>query len=225
MTTIVIVEKSGNVKQVKTKDVTRETLYSKCGFRKADGFEKRTVWKVDMEESYTIEMWSRDDGKANTENKYDFPPPVDTALYFGNCCVVRVDETTDNIVDFTASEWKKIYEKLFGGFEDLVEEEPSEDELENVPKNMKTHSGYLKDGFVVGTDSDSDSSEADNDAACDDDASSVQTNENDNNPEHEDGDGDGDEDGEDEGVGDGDYQSDEDGSELESEKYYYTDDE
>jgi len=134
MTTIVIVEKSGNVKQVKTKDVTRETLYSKCGFRKADGFEKRTVWKVDMDESYTIEMWSRDDGKANTENKYDFPPPVDTALYFGNCCVVRVDETTDNIVDFTTSEWKKIYEKLFGGFEDLVDEEPSEDELENVPK-------------------------------------------------------------------------------------------
>jgi len=154
MTTIVIVEKTGSVKQVKVKKVSRDTLYSKCGFRKSDGFEKRNVWNVEVGEEYVVELWSRDDGNANTENKYDFPPPVDNDLYFGNCCVVRIDKETDEIVDLTTGEWKKIYEKLFGGFEDLVEEEASEDELENVPKNMKTHSGYLKDGFVVGTDSD-----------------------------------------------------------------------
>ena len=48
----------------------------------------------------------------------------------------------------------KMYEKLFGGFEDLtltcVEDEEEEDELENIPKSMKTKKGgYLKDGFVV----------------------------------------------------------------------------
>jgi hypothetical protein len=49
--------------------------------------------------------------------------------------------------------WNKIYEKLFGGFEDLSatakEDEEEEDELANVPKEKKTKNGYLKDGFVV----------------------------------------------------------------------------
>jgi hypothetical protein len=49
--------------------------------------------------------------------------------------------------------WNKIYEKLFGGFEDLAataaEDEAEEDELANVPKEKKTKQGYLKDGFVV----------------------------------------------------------------------------
>ena len=47
----------------------------------------------------------------------------------------------------------KLYEKLFGGFEDLsatAEEDENEiDELANVPKEKKTKQGYLKDGFVV----------------------------------------------------------------------------
>ena len=49
--------------------------------------------------------------------------------------------------------WNKIYEKLFGGFEDLAataaEDEAEIDELANVPKEKKTKQGYLKDGFVV----------------------------------------------------------------------------
>ena len=54
--------------------------------------------------------------------------------------------------------WEKIYEKLFGGFEDLastaIEDENEIDELENVPKEKKTKQGYLKDGFVIDTDGD-----------------------------------------------------------------------
>ena len=43
---------------------------------------------------------------------------------------------------------------MFGGFEDLAltcnDDEDEDDELENIPKNMKTKKGgYLKDGFVV----------------------------------------------------------------------------
>jgi hypothetical protein len=64
--------------------------------------------------------------------------------------------------------WGKIYEKLFGGFEDLAataaEDENEEDELANVPKEKKTKQGYLKDGFVVdssGTDEDVSESEDD----------------------------------------------------------------
>ena len=49
--------------------------------------------------------------------------------------------------------WEKMYEKLFGGFENLAvtcaEDEEEVDELENVPAEKKTKHGYLKDGFVV----------------------------------------------------------------------------
>ena len=227
MTTIVIVERTGNVKQVKVKDVTRETLYSKCGFRKPDGFEMRTVWKVKEGESYTVELWSREHGNANTENKYDFPPPVDKELYFGNSCVVRIDEESDKIVNLTTGEWKKIYENLFGGFEDLVEEEPSEDELENVSEDMKTHSGYLKDGFVVGTDSDAESAGSEDDEISDDGHGDISELVDTHDDEVIDCNA-NDEGGEDSGESDesdDSGESDESGSELETETYYFSDDE
>ena len=57
------------------------------------------------------------------------------------------------MVSLTCENWNKIYEKLYGGFEDLassaLEDEEEEDELANVPAHMKTKEGYLKDGFVV----------------------------------------------------------------------------
>jgi hypothetical protein len=91
------------------------------------------------------------------ENKYDFPPPVDKNLYFGSCALVGMikDNTSNNSnINLSVDLWNKIYEKLFGGFENLtvtcIEDEDEEDELKNVPKNMKTkNGGYLKDGFVV----------------------------------------------------------------------------
>jgi hypothetical protein len=53
-----------------------------------------------------------------------------------------------------------MYEKLFGGFEDLAatcaEDENEEDELANVPASKKTKQGYLKDGFVVDSESSDD---------------------------------------------------------------------
>ena len=213
MTIIVIVEKNGSVKEGKAKDASRDTLYSKCGFRKSEGFELRTTWDVELGEKYKIELWSRDDGKANTENKYDFPPPVDNDLYFGNCCVVRICLETNNIIDFTVNEWTKTYEKLFGGFEDIVDEEASEDELEAVPVNMKTKSGYLKDGFVVGTDSDSENSGHDDDAKEGNEAGGSDESEDEQYAPNDDTDD------------TDDSKHNESGSELEQEPYYYSDDE
>ena len=54
-----------------------------------------------------------------------------------------------------------------GGFEDLSktskEDEEEDDDLDKIPANKKTKSGYLKDGFIVdgdtGSDSDLDESE------------------------------------------------------------------
>lgn len=153
LTKIILVNKNGTVKETNAADVTKETLYKKCGFKKPDDFCKRVEWKVKKD---TVEVWARDTGKAGSENKYDFPPPIDTPLYFGACAIILINEKGD-IKNLDAVTWNKIYEDLFGGFEDItVEEEKEEDVLKSVPKEHKTKAGYLKDGFVVDDNSDKD---------------------------------------------------------------------
>ena len=58
--------------------------------------------------------------------------------------------------DFDDKEWLKLYEHLFGGFEDLGDEDSFSEE-EDIPDELKTKHGYMKDGFVVS------SSDADDD--------------------------------------------------------------
>lgn len=177
MTKIVLVDKTGTLSTVNVKSINRDELYKKCGFRKSGGFSLKTIWKVKLKDGenkteHTIELWGRDFGNANTENKYDFPPPCDTALYFGSCCLIKTDG--EQIVDLVVETWNKIYEKLFGGFEDLKSESESDDELDEVPDDMKTKDGYLKDGFVVDTNSDKSndkSCSSDDEEYCSDDDS------------------------------------------------------
>jgi hypothetical protein len=154
---IIIVEKNASLKQLCVKDFKEEELYKKCGFKKSDDFSKQTEWKVKIHGiKYLVQVYAKTEGRANNENKYDFPPPIDTKLFFGNCAIVAKTETSEKNyqhVNISLYLWNKIYEKLFGGFEDLnatAEEDENEiDELELISKEKKTKSGYLKDGFVV----------------------------------------------------------------------------
>ena len=175
MPSIVIVEKNGDLKAQEYKSANTDEIYKKCSFKKADGFGKVAEWTYSKkgENMITVELWARSDGQANQENKYDFPPPVDSELFFGNCALLARDSNM-NMVDFTVDKWNKVYEQLFGGFETLAdnedEDEEEEDELENVPSSMKTKDGYLKDGFIIedaledgGGDSDNDEDHCEDD--------------------------------------------------------------
>ena len=192
MTQIVLIEKNGTVKQSIAKEVSRDTLYKKCGFKKPDGFEKRTTWNVKVnKEKVTVELWAKDDGKAGMENKYELPPPIDETLFFGTYAVIRTDDNGD-IISLSTDMWNKVYDTLFGGFDDVEEddEEESEDEMETVSKNRKTKSGYLKDDFVADDDSEDDGDEGDgeddmNDEDDDDDDKCATTAANDNDNEAE----------------------------------------
>jgi hypothetical protein len=160
---IIIVERTGTLKMLAIKDFKEEELFKKCGFKKAEDFLKQTEWNVKYDgKKYYIQVFAKADGRANSENKYDFPPPIDTKLFYGCCAIVGYLKNSDGTKLYTNLSiplWDKIYEKLFGGFEDLaataIEDENEEDELANVPKEKKTKQGYLKDGFVI------DSSDAD----------------------------------------------------------------
>jgi hypothetical protein len=164
---IIIVERTGTLKLLSIKDFKEEELFKKCGFKKSEDFLKQTEWNVKYDsKKYYIQVFAKTDGRANSENKYDFPPPIDNKLFFGCCAIVAYIKNSDGTKLYTNLSlqiWGKIYEKLFGGFEDLAataaEDENEEDELANVPKEKKTKQGYLKDGFVV------DSSDADESAS------------------------------------------------------------
>ena len=155
--TIIIVEKVGTLKALTIKDFKAEELYKKCGFKKGEDFLKQVEWNAKYDgKKYFIEVFAKTDGRGNSENKYDFPPPIDTKLFFGSCAILAYLKQEDGgklYTDLSLALWNKIYEKLFGGFEDLAataaEDEEEEDELANVPKEKKTKQGYLKDGFVV----------------------------------------------------------------------------
>jgi len=154
---IIIVERFGSLKLLSIKDFKEEELYKKCGFKKAEDFTKQVEWNVKYDgKKYYIHVFAKVDGRANSENKYDFPPPIDKKLFFRSCAIIAFIKNNDgskSYQDLTLPLWNKIYEKLFGGFEDLsstaAEDEEEEDELANVPKEKKTKHGYLKDGFVV----------------------------------------------------------------------------
>jgi len=202
-TNIILIDKFGKIKtlQVNTKDFKKEDLYKKCGFKKDNDFSKQTEWKITVEkQKYKISVYAKTDGRANTENKYDFPPPIDNTLFFGTCAVISEikDQGTNfyNLSDLSIDLWEKIYEKLFGGFENLndtaYEDENEDDELANVKSDKKTKQGYLKDGFVVddiGDDDDDDDDDEEDkvgDDVDDDEENDEEDDDEDNNDNEED---------------------------------------
>jgi len=164
------VEKNGTIKSTTVKTYVETELYKKAGYKTADGFEEQTSWTATIKGAkYTVKLFAKADGKANHENKYEFPPPVDSALFFGNCILVNV---VDDIAhDLSKSEWDQIYEFLYGGFEDIGDDDSDteyseSDDDEFIPR---TKEGYIKDDFVV--DDDASEEEESEDESDDDDSS------------------------------------------------------
>ena len=158
-------KKNGSLKSLKIKNYKEEELYKKAGFKNAEGFKQHTMWKMEIQyKKYIVNVFGKTNGRAGQENKYDFPPPIDNILFFGSCVLVCKNEN-DDVCDLTESIWKAMYEKLFGGFDDIGadDSEDDEEEDEDVPR---TKEGYVKDGFIV---DDEDDNEYDSDDADDDD--------------------------------------------------------
>jgi hypothetical protein len=150
-TQIIIINKSGKVVQ-QSVSVNLETLYKKASFKSSDNFEQKHVWNnlhIDKMKYDSIVVYGKTVGNAGQENKFDFPPPIDNTLFFGNLLIVRYD-LENNPINLCIDDWKSIYNFLMGGFEclDDTDDEESEDE-EIVDKSKLDKYGYEKDGFVV----------------------------------------------------------------------------
>lgn len=150
MTSIIIVEKNGNLKSTTVKSLSEEELYKKAGYKTAAGFEKQHVWKLTIDgKNYNVILYAKTTGRAGQENKYEFPPPVDSKLYFGNCILVNaVPSDKSEYSNLDVDDWIVIYEFLYGGFEDLGSEDSSESE-DTDDGRPRTRSGYIIDDFVV----------------------------------------------------------------------------
>ena len=161
MVKVVVIDKNSNKKET-TLNYDVSEFYKKCNYRNDKNFEKRHTWEFkEGGETYYISVFAKDKGRANSENKYDLPPPIDSVLYYGTLLFVKTftNENFDkeNLDNLTLEEWEKCYEKLFGGFESLGDDDSEEtDELDDISDSEKTKEGYHKDGFVVDDDEDDD---------------------------------------------------------------------
>jgi len=159
MPSILIIEKTGVIKPLNVKEYDSATLYKKAGFKTDTDFKLQTTWAVALGSTkYFVSVYGKSEGRANQENKYDFPPPVDTVLFFGSCVLVNRDEN-DNVADLSVDTWEKIYEHLFGGFEDIGDSESESEDDSEFDDAPRTSTGYVKDGFVVDDDAESEESE------------------------------------------------------------------
>ena len=104
MPTIVIFESSGTLKDVAMKSMSESEFTKKTGLKLTDA---QTSWAVTVgTKEYDITLYGKLTGRAGQENKYEFPPPVDTELYFGKCAIVNKDGVvfmTNYMVDSTNS--------------------------------------------------------------------------------------------------------------------------
>lgn len=154
MPSFIIVEKSGSLKNAKTADLV--DLYKKCGFKNNDGFSLAHAWSVDFNDTeYKMEVYGKITGRANTENKYEFPPPIDNVLFFGSCAAILY--VNEKITDMGTQEFKDIMDHLYGGYSDIGDSDEEEEEDEEDDTGLpKTKQGYVKDDFVVSSDPEDD---------------------------------------------------------------------
>ncbi len=161
MVTVLLVAKSGEITETKLKSFSIEEICKKAKVKTVDDYKRKHVWTIMLnKKNYYIALYAKTNGRAGQENKYDFPPPVDTELYFGNCMLVSQKDGTDanEVTDLPKATWELLYEELFGGFDDcLHSEEESEDDMEGLQVGK---SGYELDDFVV-DDEDDEEEEAD----------------------------------------------------------------
>jgi hypothetical protein len=173
---IVVVERNGDLRASSINTYTPLELAKKCKVKTAAGFEVRAEWAYSgsgKDERFMVELWAREDGNAGQENKYEFPPPVDTILFFGTCALVAKDMSSQHcVIPLTLEKWDKMYNFLFGGFDSLIncqdDDDDEEDELDSIPAHRKTKDGYLKDGFVVDNSSENEDDSEDTSDETDD---------------------------------------------------------
>ena len=157
MVKILVIKKSGNLVVSNVKIETLTNLHKKCGFSSKKNFGLRHTWDY---KNYYYSIFAKKDEKNTSDkkiNKFDLPPPLDNELYIGNMVILKHTNSKmeDNeVLDISIDEFNKVYEHLFGGFDDIEESEEESEEEHIDPKNLTKHGYDKSSGFVVDDDDD-----------------------------------------------------------------------
>lgn len=155
----IIIKKNGDLEEKNTKKIDKK--YKLCNYKNDKDFKLlHTFKKLKKYNKKSIEIYGKDVGRANSENKYEMPQPIDNELYFGSLLMLGFDNNTNEYIDLKIIDWNKIYDDLMGGFEDIgnliidsngdcVDEEERSIDSEQYDDNEYTNEGYYKDGFIV----------------------------------------------------------------------------
>ena len=151
MVQIVVIPKSGVPEQGSMRSTDTANFYKKAGLKSSASFERRVTWKIGCEGNVLfVALFAKDSGNAGGENKCELPPPIASDLFFGKMVVVASrDVDLTDIVDFPLEMWTAVYDKLFGGFENIEDTDDETESEEDIPDELLTKHGYMKDGFVV----------------------------------------------------------------------------
>jgi hypothetical protein len=148
MVKVIVINRHGDLKVANYEGESDTELYKIAGAKKATDFKLSGNWQLENTKGklYNYCVYGSIVGKANYENKYEFPPPIDNVLFFNSCIVAK--KKNDTLKSLTVEEWEDIYDTLYGGFEDLDEsdEESIDDDDDGAPR---TKTGYVEDDFVV----------------------------------------------------------------------------
>ena len=159
MINAIVIQKNGDLITKKVKNF--EKLYTLCNYKNDKNFELLyTFTNLNQLNNKSIQLYGKKNGRANSENKYELPRPIDAELYFGNLLLIGFDQESNEYIDITSEKWNIIYEDLMGGFEDIGnliinndgEIEDNEErsvDSEEFEDDEYTNQGYHKDGFVV----------------------------------------------------------------------------
>jgi hypothetical protein len=162
MIQIILIQKTGRLVNKKVKTIGSEHAYKYCNYANNKNFEHVHTYVANGND---YEVYGKVDGRANSENKYEFPPPIDSRLFFGMMCILKKNKESGEYEDLPTIEWRLLYDKLFGGFDDIGDEDSEISQDSDHSLSELTKEGYLKDGFVI---DDEPNEDDDNDYESDD---------------------------------------------------------
>ena len=131
MVFVIVISKDGSFKSVNKTD----ELYKCCKYKSNKDFVKLHEWNE-------YELWGKKKGKAGSENKCEFPSPIENLLYFGTLCVCKKDN------DLAMEEWTTWYTKKMGNNISIEDSEEQSVDSEDYSDSELTKEGYLKDSFI-----------------------------------------------------------------------------
>jgi len=129
MVTFIKITKEGNQSEEKVDNV--DNLYKKCGLRKPEGF--CSIYECETNKG-TLEIWSRNNGRANMKSSYCFPFKKDLLIY-GTSALVLKDK---DYIDLTVSMLDELVNtKQETNSNDVIKESDNDSEEESSDESSE----------------------------------------------------------------------------------------